>query len=407
MVRGWRLPRIFQAVLVAGAALASSGRAQPAADVLEHGRYLATVGECAGCHTGAAGPFAGGRAFPSSFGVVESANITQDVETGIGAWSADDLYRALHEGRSKGGAHLYPAFPYPYFTRVTRADSDALYAFLRTVPAVRNAPRRDRLAFPMSWRPIMAFWNALYFRPGEFRPDPAHSPAWNRGAYLVKGLAHCGACHSPKNALAADSRSHPFEGGVIEGWFAPDLTGDPRSGLGSWSEDDLFTFLKTGRNPHTAAGGMMAGVVQGSISKLADDDLHAIAAYIKSLPPSAPQPAPRLDPAVMARGGAVYAAQCASCHEGGQNMPPPLQGAPNVQASNPTTLIRYLLNGTRTAITPAHPQPDVMPAMAATLDDRQTADVLSYIRNSWGNAASQVSPRQVAAVRAATAQAGG
>ena len=397
-----RASQVFLAALLIGLGVAAASLAQPAADAVSRGRYLATVGECAGCHTDKAGPFAGGRAFATKFGVVESANITPDVQTGIGGWSSDQFYRALHEGRGKGG-NLYPAFPYPYFTRVARADSDALFAYLRTVAPVSNAPPRDRLTFPMNLRPIMAFWNALYFRPGEYRPDPTHSPAWNRGAYIVQGLAHCGACHSPKNALEADSRSHPFEGGVIEGWFAPNLTGDPRSGLGGWSEDELYAFLKTGRNPHTAAGGMMAGVVQGSISKLEDPDLRAIAIYIKSLPASAPRPAPRIDAAVMARGAAVYAASCASCHGGsgeGAGGLPPLRDSPNVQASNPATLVRYVLNGTRTALTLAHPQPDVMPAMAAQLDDQEAADALSFIRNSWNNSAPQVDPRQVAAIRA-------
>jgi len=399
-----RAPLALLAVGLVSLTSASVSRGQSgSSDAVAQGRYLATVGECAGCHSASAGPFAGGREFHTKFGVVESANITPDVETGIGAWSADQFYRALHKGRGKSGAHLYPAFPYPYFTRVTRADSDALYAYLRTIPAVRNAPLRDRLSFPMNIRAVMAFWNALYFQPGEFKPDPGQSPAWNRGAYIVQGLAHCGACHSPKDALEGDSRTHPFEGGVIEGWFAPNLTGDPRAGLGGWSEDDVFAFLKTGRNPHTAAGGLMAGVVQGSISKLQDDDIRAIAVYIKSLPSSAPQPAAPVDPAIMSRGAAVFAAQCFSCHAPNGEATgdlPPLRGSPNVQAANPATLIRYVLNGTNTAVTLAHPQPAVMPAMASQLSDGQTADVLSYIRNAWGNAASQVSARQTAKIRA-------
>ena len=287
-------------------------------DAVARGRYLATLGECAGCHSGSAGAFAGGNAFHTKFGVVESANITPDATTGIGTWSADQFYRALHEGRSANGQHLYPAFPYPYFTRLTRTDADALYAYLRTVPQIRNSPHRNRLAFPMSIRGIMAFWNALYFRAGEFQPDPARSAAWNRGAYIVTGPAHCGACHSPKNVLEADSRTHPFEGGMIEGWFAPNLTADPRSGLGSWSQDEVVQFLQTGRNRHTAAGGLMSGVVQGSVSKMDPDDVRAIATYLKSLPPSAPKPAVHVDETAMARGQTVFAANCASCHAADQ-----------------------------------------------------------------------------------------
>ncbi len=401
------LPAIAASLLAALAAASSSLAQTSADDLVSRGRYLATIGECAGCHTGAAGRLAGGREFHSGMGVVESANITPDEQTGIGTWSGDQFYRALHEGRSKTGAHLYPAFPYPYFTHITRADSDALHAFLRTTPPIRNTPHRDRLAFPMSIRGIMAIWNHLYFRAGEFQPDPTRPPAWNRGAYIVTGLAHCGACHSPKNALQADSRRHPFEGGVIEGWFAPDLTGDPRSGLGGWTEDELVDFLKTGRNRHTAAGGLMVGVVQGSISHLDDADIRAIATYIKSLSPSSPRPAGHVAPGALTRGEAVFAARCASCHtgegQGGGGELPALQGSPNVQASNPLTLIRFVLKGTSTAVTSAYPTAAAMPGLGDQMDDAQTADVLTYIRNSWGNAAPPVSARQVAKVRAATA----
>ncbi len=203
---------------------------------------------------------------------------------------------------------------------------------------------------------------------------------------------------------------------MIEGWFAPNLTADPRSGLGSWSQDEVVQFLQTGRNRHTAAGGLMSGVVQGSVSKMDPDDVRAIATYLKSLPPSAPKPAVHVDAPAMARGQTVFAANCASCHAGeGQSADrvapdlPPLQGSPHIQAQNPTTLIRYVLSGTRTAVTAAHPQPAVMPGFAAELDDRQTADVLSYIRNAWGDSASAVSAGQVASIRAATVkpQAGG
>ena len=394
--------RLTLTLLLFGLLWGSASIAQTGGDAVARGRYLATVGECAGCHSASAGPYAGGREFQTKFGVVESANITPDPATGIGAWSDEQFYRALHEGRSANGSHLYPAFPYPYFTKLTRADADAIHAFLRTVAPVANSPHRNRLAFPMNIRGIMAIWNALYFRPGEYQPDPARSPAWNRGAYIVTGPAHCGACHSPKNVLEADSRSHPFEGGVIEGWFAPNLTGEPQTGLGSWSEDEVVEFLQTGRNRHTAAGGLMTNVVQGSISKLDPADVRAIATYLKSLPASASPPPARLDPAAMVRGKSVYGAHCASCHDAGAGGLPPLQGAPNVQAPNPTTLNRYVLSGTRTAVTAAHPQPAVMPGLAGDLSDQEAADALSYIRNARGNAAPQVSAGQVAKIRAAT-----
>ena len=375
-------------------------------DAVARGRYLTTLGECGGCHRSDKGPYGGGAVFHTKFGAVAAANISPDNATGIGTWSADDFYRALHKGRSKNGAHLYPAFPYPYFTNITRSDADDLYAYLRTVAPVSNSPKRNQLMFPFSIRGTMVIWNALFFREGPFLPDPARPAEWNRGAYIVQSLAHCGACHSPKNFLEADSRSRPFQGGMIEGWFAPNLAADPRTGLGDWSHEDLVQFLKTGRNRTTAAGGLMANVVQGSVVQFRDADVEAVATYIKSLPPSPPPPPVKVDPAAMSRGQVVYAANCASCHDkGAPGDLPPLAGSPHVQAANPTTLIRYTLNGTRTAKTPAHPDVLAMDGYAAKLDDQQTADILTYIRNAWGNSAPVVKAGQVSKVRAATAPA--
>ncbi len=404
-----RLVSLFISVALAGIGL--TGAQAQDSDAVARGRYLATLGECGGCHRSDKGPFGGGAVFHTKFGAVAAANISPDDATGIGTWSADDFYRALHKGRSKNGAHLYPAFPYPYFTKVAREDSDSLYAYLRTVAPVSNAPRRNQLAFPFSIRGTMVIWNALFFREGTFRPDPGQSTEWNRGAYIVQSLAHCGACHSPKNFLEADSRSRPYQGGMIEGWFAPNLTADPRTGLCDWSHEDLVRFLQTGRNRATAAGGLMANVVQGSVSHFQDADVAAVATYIKSLPPSPPPRPVKVDPAVMDRGQAVYAAHCASCHDAGASGEmadlPPLKGSPHVQAANPTTLIRYTLSGTRTATTAAFPKPLAMPGYAAKLDDQQTAEVLTYVRNAWGNTAPPVKPDQVAKVRAKTVQAAG
>ncbi len=400
------------AAMAAAAVWSGLGAAGPRAqdvDAVARGRYLTTLGECGGCHRNDKGPYGGGAVFHTKFGAVAAANISPDNATGIGTWSAEDFYRALHKGRSKNGAHLYPAFPYPYFTNIARSDADDLYAYLRTVAPVSNSPKRNQLMFPFSIRGTMVIWNALFFREGPFQPDPARPAEWNRGAYIVQSLAHCGACHSPKNFLEADSRSRPFQGGMIEGWFAPNLAADPRTGLGDWSHDDLVQFLKTGRNRTTAAGGLMANVVQGSVVQFRDTDVEAVATYIKSLPPSAPPRPVTVDPAVMSRGQAVYAANCASCHDKGAagEAPdlPPLAGSPSVQAGNPTTLVRYVLNGTSTAKTPAHPQAQAMEGYAAKLDDRQTADVLTYIRNAWGNSAPVVKAGQVAKVRAKTAPA--
>jgi mono/diheme cytochrome c family protein len=398
---------------LAALALAAPAAAQPAAassDPVAAGRYLAILGGCADCHTADAGAYAGGRAFKSGMGTVVSANITPDPDTGIGTWSADDFYRALHEGRSRKVGRLYPAFPYPHFTKITRTDSDALYAFLRTQAPVTNDPKRNQLSFPLNIRGFMAVWNGLYFKKGTFQPDPAQGAQWNQGAYVVEALAHCAACHSPRNALQAEVASREFHGGVVEGWWAPNLTSEPRTGLGNWSQQDLVDFLKTGRNRLTAGGGPMAGVIAGSTSHMDDADLGAIAAYIKSRPASPPPPAPRIDDASAARGQAIFAARCAGCHgadgKGGfARYAPTLDGSALAQAPDPATILRYLLDGSRTPVTAAHPTADRMPAFAATLDDRGLADVASYIRAAWSNRASSVKPAEVARLRAMSAAA--
>jgi mono/diheme cytochrome c family protein len=372
------------------------------------GRYLAVLGGCSDCHTAEAGPYAGGRVLRSGIGSVGSANITPDPETGIGTWSADDFYRALHEGKSRKVGHLYPAFPYPHFTKITRTDSDALYAFLRTVPPVRNDPKRNQLPFPLGIRGFMAVWNGLYFKKATFQPDTSQSAQLNTGAYIVQALAHCSACHSPKNGLQAEVKSREFQGGTVEGWWAPNLTPEPRTGLGGWSQQDLVDYLKTGRNRRTAGGGPMAGVIAGSTSHMDDNDLAAIAAYLLSRPASPPPPAPRIDAAAVTRGQATYASRCAGCHGadgkgGAARFAPVLDGSALAQAPDPTTVLRYLLGGARTPVTEAQPTPAQMPAFAEKLDDSALADVASYIRAAWSNRASSVSPAEVARVRAKTA----
>jgi mono/diheme cytochrome c family protein len=404
-----RLRPLVLAVGLCAAALVGPSPAQgPSDDPVARGQRLATLGGCADCHSAEAGRFAGGRNFHSGLGTIGSANITPDPETGIGAWSANDFYRALHKGESRKVGHLYPAFPYPYFTNITRQDADDLYAYLRTVPPIRNDPKRNQLPFPLNIRAIMGVWNALFFREGPFRPDPDKTAEWNRGAYIVQAVAHCGDCHTPKNALQADDRDRPLEGGAVEGWFAPNLTQEPRTGLGAWSLEDTIAFLRTGQNRFTAAGGMMAGVVSGSTSKWDDTDLAAVASYLKSLPAAPPPSAgPAPDPASYARGQAIFEASCSRCHGAGSSADPgrrpPLQGSPLTQAPNPATIVRYILSGSKTAKTEAGPQVEAMPAFGDKLGDTEIADVANYIRNAWGNQASAVRPGQVAKLRAAAA----
>jgi mono/diheme cytochrome c family protein len=371
---------------------------------LRRGQYLVRAGDCASCHTREGGALlSGGFALNTPFGKIFSTNLTSDPETGIGAWTPEAFYAALHDGKSSLGSPLYPAMPYPYTTRATRDDDDAMLAFLKTVPPVRESRPPNELSFPFNVRSLVHGWNALFFHPGEFQQDAAKSPEWNRGAYLVEGLGHCGACHTPKNALAADSSSRPLQGGTLDNGVAPDLTSNSRIGLGSWSADDIVEYLRTGRNAFANAGSSMAEVVSYSTSLLTDADLHAIATYLKAQAASSDTASAAADEGAMTRGAAVYVDACSACHgEQGAGEPrffPPLQRNAVAQQDDPTGLLHIVLAGDRTAATAARPSPLTMPSFAWKLSDAQTADVATYVRNSWGNRAGAVTAEQVAALR--------
>lgn len=405
-------PLAFAAVAaVAGAALAgNTGQDFPQ---IERGRYLAAAGDCAGCHTEPGGKdFAGGLPIETPFGRVVAPNITPDSETGIGLWSDDDFVRAMQQGLRRDGKHLFPAMPYIYFTKTTRDDVLAIRAYLATVPAVHQGVVADQLPFPLSVRGDMAAWNKLYFTPGEFQRDASRSDEWNRGAYLVEGLMHCGACHTPKNIAGGDDNAMRLQGYALQGWFAPDITTDTRRGIGSWSADDLVAYLKTGRNRITSASGPMAEVVTHSTSKLTDADLHAVAAYLKQQPAQnekSPSPVVASDPA-MKEGAAIYADECSACHtpngRGVTNLFPTLAGSASVQSTDPTSLIRVVLAGTQSVATDHAPTAAAMPGFQHTLDDSEAAAVLTYIRNAWGNAAGPVAASDVHTHRESLAKSG-
>ncbi len=364
------------------------------------GRYLAILGDCEGCHDRPGGaPFAGGLPLPTPFGTIYSVNITPDRETGIGAWTADDFWNAMHRGVRADGAKLYPAFPYPYFTHATRAESDALFAYLRTLPPVSYRPPPNKLPFPLNIRFLVSIWNALYFKA-----DPAPTTGPTRGQHIVQGLGHCGGCHTPKTFLAADKTGHELEGGDIDNWAAPALNADVRTGLGAWSTPEVAEFLKTGRNVHANGSASMADVIVHSTSKMTDADLAAVGDYLRAHPDhAAATAAPPPDPKVMAAGEAIYVDECAACHAvDGKAAPtyfPPLPGAAVTQSRDPTTVIRFILSGTQTVATDARPTPLSMPSFGWKLDDAQVAAVATYVRNSWGNAAPVVSASAVAKLR--------
>ena len=379
--------------------------AEPSAETIARGKALATAADCASCHTAdPAKPFAGGKRIDTPFGAIFSPNLTPDRETGLGAWSDDDFYRALRYGVAPDGSRYYPAFPYPSFAKLTRQDLLAIRAYLATLAPFRNTRPPPQLYWPLNHRVVMRAWNFLFFRPGILEPDQQKSAEWNRGAYLVKGVAHCGGCHTPKNIAAAEKRGHAYGGGWIDGWFAPRLDSAPRSGLTSWSVEDIVEYLQSGRNGKSHADGPMAEVVLHSTSVMSDADLRAIAVYLKDLPAGAAEPAVSPPPAAeMTAGKAVYDRACIACHEadggGAPRIYPPLPGNANLQASDPASALRIILDGAQTVTTPRAPNPGSMPAYARQLSDQEIADVTNYIRNSWGNAAPLVSPAQVKKAR--------
>jgi mono/diheme cytochrome c family protein len=375
---------------------------------IERGRYLVNAGDCASCHTAEGGkPYAGGLAVPTPFGTIYSTNITPDPTTGIGKWSEQDFYKAMHDGIRRDGKHLYPAFPYPWFTKVTRADVRAIKAFLDTVTPVRQQNKPSELPWPLSVRAVMAGWNKLYLHEGAFKPDPKKSEQWNRGAYLVEGLGHCGACHTDTNLLGAAKTAEKLKGGDFgEHWYAPGLTNNLRDGLGGWSAAEIVEYLKTGANAKSAAGGPMAEVVKNSTQYLSDVDLNAIAAYLKDVPAEKTQATTKttdVDKQAWSRGEALYVDNCTGCHmengEGIARIFPSLKGSSAVQAKLPETVIHVVLAGAKTAATPGKPTGFAMPAFAWKLDDKEVADLVNYIRNAWGNQSSLTNSNAVSKVR--------
>jgi mono/diheme cytochrome c family protein len=397
---------IFCAMLLCTALGCDNARADPPSpETIARGKALVDAADCASCHTAdPAKPLAGGKRIDTPFGGIFSPNLTPDRDTGLGAWTDDEFYRALHEGVARNGARYYPAFPYPNFTKITRDDVLAIRAYLSTLTPVHNTPPPPQLRFPLNYRVVMRGWNWLFFRPGTFEKNPQKSDEWNRGAYLVEGAAHCGACHTPKNMFGADKRGQTYGGGLVDGWFAPRLDGAERSGLKSWSVDDITEYLQSGRNGKSHAGKLMAEVVVNSTSKMSDADVHAIAVYLKGLPAGAPEPVVTPPaPAQMADGGRIYKGACIACHEadgsGAPRIYPPLPGNANLQSADPSSTLRIILDGAQTVTTPRAPNTGSMPAYSRKLLDQEIADVATYIRNSWGNAAPAVTPEQVAKAR--------
>lgn len=370
------------------------------------GEYLARVGNCMACHTTQGGaPFAGGRSIETPFGVVHSSNLTPDKASGIGQWSSAEFWRAMHHGRSRDGRLLYPAFPYPNYTQVTREDSDSIYAYLQSQPAVDQANRPHALRFPYSTQAALAVWRALFFAPGTAVVAPTQTAEYNRGAYLINGLGHCTACHTPRNALGATSDAMAFNGGLIpvQNWYAPALNAAAEAGVKEWPVQDVVALLKTGVAPHGSVMGPMAEVVFRSTQYLTDADAKAMAVYLQDLPQHTVSPPPAAPPATsaMARGAKVYEQQCAQCHgeqgqgQGGPGAFPALAGNRAVVLADTTNLVRVVLQGGYLPATAGNPRPYGMPPFRHVLTDEDVAAVATFVRNSWGNQAAAVGTIEV------------
>ncbi|OYV28764.1 MAG: alcohol dehydrogenase [Thiomonas sp. 20-64-9] len=409
----WRAALVGALAVQGGVALAAGGRFSD--QEVQRGAYLARAGDCVACHSSPGGkPFVGGLKMVMPVGAIYSSNITPDKTHGIGNYSFEQFDRAVRHGVAPGGKYLYPAMPYPSYARITPQDMKALYAyFMQGVPPDPTPNRKPDMVWPMTIRWPLAIWNWLFVRDTTFTPNPKQSAQWNRGAYLVEGLGHCGACHTPRGlffqekALSANGPNGKLylTGGTVEHWYASNL----RSAClqKTLSAEDFALLLKTGSvNNFTVAGGMTE-VIHHSTQHLSHDDLLAIGTYIKSMPSeiSAQVASTKPDPAAVQRGKALYDQHCAACHQPtGQGVPaafPSLAGNPSVRCIDPTNAIHVILAGGTTAVTASAPAPMAMPPFGSQLSDQQVADLVTYIRTSWGNAAEPVSAAQVKELRRA------
>ncbi len=381
-------------------------------DPVQRGLYLATVGNCMACHTREGGdPFSGGVSFHTNFGVIYSTNITSDETTGIGAWTEDQFIHAMHEGKSADGSNLYPAFPYPSFTKVSEQDLKDLFVFFKSVVPSSYIPPENEMGFPFNQRSLMGVWNMLFFKSERFQEDDSQSEEWNRGAYLVEGLSHCGTCHTPRNALGGLQTDQALSGGTyndkVEGdkirpWSAVNLT-SATDGLAAWSEDDIFSYLKTGHSSVAGSFGPMNEVITMSTLQLSDSDVRAMAVYLKSLPPIERAPQHEMSDQDFRAGELVYTIHCGTCHLptglGDPSIGPRLAGSSVVQAEDPASLINVIIYGAEVP-TPAPPGAwKTMEAFGDKLDDDEIALLSTYLRSNWGNRGGPVTESDVSKQR--------
>lgn len=390
-------------LLAGGGALARDVGApgSRAPDPVARGEYLVRIANCGGCHTAPGGaPFAGGLRLESELGTFRTPNITPDPDTGIGGWTRDDLWMALHRGERPDGASLYPACPYPSLTRVSRGDVDAIYAYLQTVPPAARENGAHDLDFPFNYRALLPLWRALYFEPATYVPRPGKSDAWNRGAYLVRGPGHCFECHRERNFLGALADDPADDGGMVHGWYAPSLNRSDQAGMQGMSVERAATLLRTGKGRHAVMMGPMADVVFESLQHLTEADARAMAVFLTDLPDQAPEMQTEQGGAgdgKLALGRRLYDDHCSDCHGksgGGSEGIVALAGNRGVTMDNAANVVNVIRLGGFPASVPGHARPYGMPPHY-DLSDREIAAVATYIRQSWGNRAGAVSPVDV------------
>lgn len=387
-------------------------------ELIRRGEYVARLGDCVACHSVPKGePFAGGLEMATPMGSIYSTNITGDKQSGIGRYTLQDFDRAVRAGVRPDGERMYPAMPYPSYAKFSDEDIEALYAFfIRGVAPSEQANKPSEIPFPLNMRWPLALWNAVFLKEGAFKPDGSKNSSWNRGAYIVQGPGHCGSCHTPRsltmNEKALDESSPLFlSGALLDGWYAPSLRQEVNTGLGRWSEADIYDYLKSGRNHHSVVVGTMAEVFNNSTQYMSDPDLAGVAAYLVSLKghpatsvlPSMPVNA---SAATFRSGGAIYTAKCGSCHgpngQGQGRWIPPLAGASSAMMGESDTVVNVTLNGSARVILDGIPDSYRMPSYRNQLSDKEIAEVLSFVRGSWGNQGGEVKPDKVKSLRERT-----
>ena len=393
----------FLAASFSGTMISVPVRAEPSAAVIAQGKYLTAMGDCEACHTAPSGtPFAGGLEMDTPFGKIATPNITPDKQTGIGDYTDAQFVRVFHEGIRRDGKYLYPVMPFPWYTKVSDQDVLAIKAYLFSLPPA-HAPRRPlQISFPFNIRAGLAVWDKMFLKQGVFQPNPSLSPEVNRGAYIVQGLGHCGECHNGRNLLGASSVAHPLQGGPIDHWYAPNITSDVHTGIGRYSDAQLFTFLKTGTAPGVGTViGPMSQTQHESLSKFTDADIHAVVAYLKSTKPEEGYTPEHLASLAGGNlpGAQSYLNHCASCHQldgkGVGNSIPTLVKNGAAMSGGPETVLEVVLGGIE-----AQGSYGPMPAVGTGMTDQEVADATNYVRAAWGNNASaSVGPGEVAQLR--------